>query len=308
MDILEQQLYVIKESLISKDGEVVELHPDAEKQITQDLIYINKVKNKEEKERKKAFYDMQKAKTEFQEFISEELGNFYFYFYNKIPKDIGKQYKFRFVYLCCYLKYNDPLNRLVIGNTNGKRFLLEKELKDLLKLKSRDFSYTKKCLIENNLITINHDKTISVNDKCSLRGTLSKGRKKDDFTRIFKNGIIELYNKSLPTEHKKISLLIEILPFINYNHNILCFNPKEPDNNFVKPMKLNNLCEIIGYNPKNAYRLKRELINIRINNEPAILILEHVDVQLIIVNPKVYYKGDNINDLKLLIDYFTYKN
>ena len=52
----------------------------------------------------------------------------------------------------------------------------------------------------------------------------------------------------------------------------------------------------------------KQLINIRINNEPAILILEHVDVQLIIVNPKVYYKGDNINDLKLLIDYFTYKN
>lgn len=307
MDILEQQLYVIKESLISKDGEVVELHPDAEKQITQDLIYINKVKNKEEKERKKAFYDMQKVKTEFQEFISEELGNFYFNFYNKIPKEVERQYKFRFIYLCCYLKYDDPQNRLVIGNTKGKRFLLEKELMNILKLKKTEYSYTKRALIQHGLIVINEDKTISINSNYSFKGKLNKKVIRTDFTRIFENSIKEIYEKSLAIEHKRIALLIEFLPYCNYNHNILCYNPEEENINLLNLIDLKDLCVLMGYTRKNYNKFKNELLKITVNKEYAILISLRGKIQIVTINPRIFYKGNNINDLKNIIGYFDIK-
>lgn len=301
MDIVEQQLHVIKEKLISKDGEVVELHPDAEKQITQDLIYINKVKNKEEKERKKAFYDMQKVKTEFQEFISEELGNFYFNFYKILPDDLANQYKFRFLYLSCFIKHEDKLNRI------GKKyqgFILEKELKDFLMLSPKEYCYTKKAFLKYNLIIINDDKTISVNKRYCLKGRLNRKESKQDYTRIFHNGIKELYEKSLSKDHKKIGLLVEMLPYVNYNHNILCFNPKEPDVNFIDPISVKNLCEIIGYSVENQARFKKQLLTIKVNNEYALLITDKGETQTITINPRIYYKGNDLDALKNIINYF----
>lgn len=309
MDIVEQQLHVIKEKLISKDGEIIELHPDVIEVLKEDLQYIQIVKNKEEKERKKTFYDMQKVKTEFSEYINKTLGSFYFYFYNKIPKNLSKQYKIRFLYLCCYLKYNDPLNRIVIGNTHAKKqYVLEKDLMSLLRLKKREYQYTRKILIENNLITINDDKTISLNREYSYKGKLNKKTIKNDFTRIFENGLKEIYEKSLPSEHKKIGLLIEILPFVNYSYNILCANPEEPDINFIKTLNIKNLCDIVGYSKSNYSKLKKELLKITINEEPAIMISDTLKNQTITVNPKLYYKGNNLESLQSIINYFYLKN
>lgn len=309
MDIVEQQLHVIKEKLISKDGEIIELHPDVIEVLKEDLQYIQIVKNKEEKERKKTFYDMQKVKTEFSEYINKTLGSFYFYFYNKIPKKLSKQYKIRFLYLCCYLKYNDPLNRIVIGSTHAKKqYVLEKDLMSLLRLKKREYQYTRKILIENNLITINDDKTISLNREYSYKGKLNKKTIKTDFTRIFENGLKEIYEKSLPLEHKKIGLLIEILPFVNYSYNILCVNPKESDINFIKALNIKNLCDIVGYSRNNYTKLKKELLKITINGEPAIMISDTLKNQTITVNPKLYYKGNDLESLQSTINYFYLKN
>jgi len=80
---------------------------------------------------------------------------------------------------------------------------------ELLQLKEREYYNTKKSLIDNQLISIDEDKNIIINDNISFVGKVAKGTK-EDYIRIFKESIKELYKQSLPREHKKLGLFIEL--------------------------------------------------------------------------------------------------
>lgn len=243
--------------------------------------------NKKEEDRKYKYI----IKTEFDECLKNDFGNFYYYFYAKCK--IEPQYKFRFAYLCSYLDYKNNLGKIT-----------EKDLKNILQLSERETLNTKKVLTENKLIIINKDKTISVKKSVAKKGSL-KGMQKVDFTRIFNNGIKELYENSNPREHKKIALLLEILPYVNYKYNILCRNPQEQERDNLDIINITELCEIVGYNPKNTSRLKKDLFAIKINNEDAFKMVIGGSGNFFITNPRLNYKGNSNEGVKWLQDIFT---
>lgn len=248
--------------------------------------------------------DKRKSNDEFKMFIDEEYGSFYFLFYKMIDKGIKKQYIIRFLYLCTYMDYK---NNLLFGNAKGdQRYMLEKDLQEVLKLSPKETKNTEAILIDNGLITINENNNISIVDKYCLKGKIPNNKKKTYKVRIFEDAVQELYEKSQPKEHKKLGLLIEMLPYINLKFNVVCENPNCELIMEIIPINLNKLSELMGYvsDRNSVSKLKRGLFDITVDGEPVIMINQTANGGFVTVNPKVYYKGTKIEDVQYLAKLF----
>ena len=255
----------------------------------------------EEQEKKHKAKKHIKNDSEIAELI-RTFGGFYFSCYKHLLKlKLDKQYMFRFVYLCTLMNYE---NRVEFGSAKGdNRLALEKDLQEILKLSKRETINTKNELIKHKLITINEDKTITINKKYSKKGEIDK-RKLRGSVRIMEQGIQELYNKAKASEHKKLALLIEILTYVNFHHNVLCHNIEERDIDKVQAITLYELSKMFNINQT---RLKNDLLKIKVNDEYVIGLFSRENGMHIYVNPKIYYKGNNIDDLKALMNMFRIK-
>lgn len=235
--------------------------------------------------------------------IFKELGGFYFQNYENVLKlNIAKQYLFRFIYLCTYMSYDKKIH---FGNAIGEKSLaLEKDLKEIFRLSKSETINTKNTLIENGLIIINKDKTINVNSKYAIKGEIEKRELKMS-VKVMEKGIREVYRKSKATEHKKLALLIELLPYVNFRHNVICSNPEESDVEKINPFNLTEVMRIAEY--KNLTRFKRDLLNLTVNEELAVKITETKYGKFVYVNPRIFYKGNNADDLKSCMNEFKIK-
>ena len=287
---------IIKYHSVTVEGECVELHPEALEFIAQDYIYKEALNNTKEQEIKKEKAIYYKNKNELEQAIKCNLGSFYFNFYNTLP-DIERQYLFRFIYLSTYLKYED--DRIAIKDGQRYKFIKENELQKLLMLKKTEYFNTKKVLVDSKLISIDLEGYIHINSKISTLGNIGKTKK--EYTRIFKDSIRELYERSI--EHKKLYVFYELLPYINYNLNIICFNPEEVNPELIEPIKLNDIIDKFYVNKQRSVA-KKQLLTMTLGGEYLFIMITKYNKDFFVVNPKLYYKGNKIEDLNYLIDLF----
>ena len=58
---------------------------------------------------------------------------------------------------------------------------------------------------------------------------------------------------------------------------------------------------------KNLTRFKRDLLNLTVNEELAVKITETKYGKFVYVNPRIFYKGNNADDLKSCMNEFKIK-
>lgn len=259
----------------------------------------------EEYRKQQSYAKYMGSKSEIDTLIRDNLGAFYFSIYSRLLKvDLESQYKFRFVYLCTYLNYD---GKLQFGNAKkGNNLMLERDLMEVLGLSQNETIRTKKALIKANLITIEEDKTISINRKYALRGKIGNRDLRKGSIRIMMEGIQKLYESVSAKEHKKLALFIEILPYINFNHNIVCSNPNESNVEKIEPISITKLANMMGYST--TQKLKKGLMDIKIDGKSLIMIATIDNKNMIVVNPSLYYKGNNIEALRGIINLFKIAN
>ena len=284
---------------ITEDGEVIKLHDKERTRLAIDTVNIaERLAGIDDEtllsEKSKEIINKKASQTEFQKELLERYGAFYFNYYKRLS--ITRQYMFRFIYLCTYMNYDNLLS-------DGRRLYKKGDLKMLLKLSNTEYKRTEDYLIEKELISYTDKDHIKVNSQFCIKGKVNKN-KNVEMTRMFDNAIRELYENSLPREHKKIALLLEILPYINYKYNIVCKNPKETNIELIEPMKMTEICEILDYDITNASKLKKSLFSLTIGNEYVIGMFEKGCGKAIYVNPRVYYKGGDNEGIKFLGDMF----
>lgn len=277
--------------IVNEDGELIEVADKCLENIAMDFINMEEQK----KEKKLDIMQMKEEQTEFQQYLLGCYGSFYFNFYKRFG-NVEKQFLFRFIYLATYMNYDNLLS-------NGVRLIKEDSLIDILKLGRAEFYKTKKYLIENDFISIQDNKTILVNDRYCKKGKINK-TKSIEVVRMFNDSIRELYEKATAKEHKKLALLIEILPYVNLKFNVICHNPKCEYEENIQPYTMPELCDKLGYDKTHSSRLKKDLLKLKVNNELVIGIFEKENGKAIYVNPSVYYKGVKIEDIKNLQSMF----
>lgn len=165
-------------------------------------------------------------------------------------------------------------------------------------------------MIKNNII-IEKDNCLYLNRDFFVKGNLQGLQKDADHTRLFCNFIRDIYDACDNVQSiTQISYLYKLIPFVNRRTNIVCYNPKEQDPEKVYPITLGEFCDMIGYSRKNARRLVSDLLSLKCNGQNLIgFFVTNLNQTSwkIIVNPRIYYGGQNDKIYKeqiaLLTDY-----
>lgn len=255
----------------------------------------------EDIERKQKAIEIRKSQDEFCQLIDSHCGNFYFLFYKLLNMNLEKQYITRFIYLCTFMNYE---NKLVFGNCKDYEYKLlkERELKEVWKMERVETNKTKNALLDSGLIYIENDH-VNINSNYVFKGKLDGAKlKTDQKVRVFNNAVQQIYESATPREHKKIALLFLLLPYINLRYNIVCENPECEAMEDIIPITLQEMTEILGFS--SVQKLKKGLFDINVGTEKAIALFTIDNISKILVNPRVYYKGTKIEDVKYLIGLF----
>lgn len=251
-------------------------------------------------------YSKKKKKDEFSKYMNSNFGSFYFNNYMKLLKKLNNNTAllFRFLYLCTYADYDGYLKygNYSYGVNHG--YMTEKDFDEVFKMSKAMITKLKKELYDNNLIIKSKmDDRLIINGSFYTRGELCLGDMLES-SRVFDDGIKELYEKSNPREHKRIGVVIPLLPFLNKYHNILCNKPLERELKYIEPLTLREMCKIIGYDITNEDRLRKQLQNITVKNNPLVAYVSHAKAKFFVVNPALFYKGNCLDDLKGVINLF----
>lgn len=238
--------------------------------------------------------------------LQEEYGNFihtrYQALLDKINNDTATA--FRFIYLCTFMEYDTGYILY-----KGRKIKVD-SLIDIFNVSRNTMTKIKKVLFENELIYTDKDGYLLINTEYCYRGDIIKDKRyKQQCTRIFNNSIQDLYKRSNDSrEHKLLGKFILLLPYINIWHNIICFNTKEKDTSKLSLPNTSQMEEILDISNRNGNRTLNELFEITVGGEKAVLMVtDKKSVKMYLVNPRVYYGGNNINDLQETMGYFKVK-
>lgn len=154
---------------------------------------------------------------------------------------------------------------------------------------------------------------IMINEDLVIKGAIENFeelRKQDHsftYTRVFIDNLREMFNNTEPRQRKQLANLFKVLPYINFKYNVFCTNPTETDETEIKPLNWTDLAKLCGYDDKKQVtRFKKDLISLGIFGRSVIGQFETKAGKVIIVNPKVYYGGDDTNDVKYLYNLFDW--
>jgi len=113
------------------------------------------------------------------------------------------------------------------------------------------------------------------------------------YTRLFKKTVRDLYEKSNGKTVGQLALVYAVMPFLNFQTNIVCVNPDESDTDRLQPMGLEQLAELLGY--ANASKLKAAMNRVKIDDKVVFGFFENPNdrrQKRITVNPRVVFAGN----------------
>ncbi|MEK4031017.1 hypothetical protein MKZ02_21075 [Pseudobacillus sp. FSL P4-0506] len=145
-----------------------------------------------------------------------------------------------------------------------------------------------------------------MNPALFYRGNLGDVRKQlgdVQYTRLFRKTVRELYAMYNGRTIKQLALIYAVLPFTNFNFNVICFNAEESNADLVRPMKLENLAAMLGY--QDTQKLVTALRKIKYNGKSVFALVEadgDKRARKVIVNPAVVYAADgqSLDAIKIL--------
>lgn len=223
-------------------------------------------------------------------------------FPNIAPADLT-----RLMYLSTFLSYNNELE-----DSNGKT-MRKSDVKKVMNLSDQQFYNFWNNMITHNILN-EGDYGVKLSDELFFKGSLSSNKaasyKKNNLavSRLYIDGIRELYKKSTPSSHKTLSYIFRILPFVNRKYNIVCKNPWEVNVHNIDAMTVGEFADIIGYNRNNISRLITDLVHTTFmvgDKELGAIGIVSVNKSAkedrkIYINPYVYFAGDDIKDVEVL--------
>ena len=227
----------------------------------------------------------------------------------KTPGNKSNLHCIRFIILATYADYNGELTK---GKNQYKTRIKKSHLSEIWNTENnrKSVNETYNILVDCGYI-YEEDGYLMINKDVVIKGPINdyiKELRKEDknynFTRIFIDNVREMYKDTDSKHRKHLANLFKILPYVNFKHNVLCANPKEEDAKKLELYNWTNLAEKCGYNADNASRLKKELMNLKIAGCDVIGELNRGSGKTIIVNPKIYYAGDDIKDVINLYNIF----
>lgn len=211
----------------------------------------------------------------------------------------------RIIYLSTFIDYEGKLI-----NNNGKLMTKQDIMKQMNLKKQSFFDFFKE--ITENKVVIDKNNYYEINKEYFYKGTINPLNLKDGsiVTRIYISAVRELYLKASTSSHKHMGYIFKLIPYINREYNVVCSNPFETDVKKIKPLTLNEVCDILHYDKNNAKRLIAEFSSSKFQIKDSdkfkglLMYISTCGVfdgnTYMVVNPQIYYGGKNIENIAIL--------
>lgn len=242
---------------------------------------------------------LQQKRENLRTMIEKHCGVFYFYRYDKLLEQLNDDTAtaFRFLYLCAcatkdgyIIKYDHEYCKIVEDFT----YVFDKT-KDTVR------RYME-AMTDNNLI-FKDDMGYRLNPLFYSMGGMNDDFKRNTI-RTFNKAIKELYYNSNPKEHKMMGKLLKLVPYINIYNNVLCWDIYETDKQLIQPLDISEIRTILHSKNNYGYDVVNKIEDLFIKGEPVLGRFTSVGQTQYIINPRLFYRGNDAKDLKAIIDQF----
>lgn len=223
----------------------------------------------------------------------------------------------RLIYLATYIDYNDREENVLVkhGKNNKIEYLNKDDIKEIMNLSNATLSRFLKDLKDNELLFEANDK-FYISTKYFSKGKSNFDKKK--YTRVFIKTTRELYKGCSTRQHMKLSYVFCLIPFLNYETNILCSNPTEINKDKLNRLGLSDICELLGLSTdkKSMHKFENDLYKISINIDgndyymfTRVITKGEYHNNYFIINPSIIWNGNTVDNAKETIKwlYFTKK-
>ncbi len=134
----------------------------------------------------------------------------------------------------------------------------------------------------------------------------------EEFQKLYIRVVRELYEKIPPRQHKRLGYVLKMLPFLNFEYNILCHNPTERVFDKINPLTVSEFCEAVKFNKTHAADLARDYgrITFTVDGRQEVFckFLSNgatVENATIYINPRLVYKGFDFKKVEAIGISFT---
>lgn len=161
------------------------------------------------------------------------------------PETVG-----RLVYLSTYLDFDN--NQLM---AEPKKPMKKNDLQYFLGIGETKVRHFCDECIEHGLLSIDDNKFLYLDDIFFKGKSFDKSRIK-----LYCKTIQALFKQMPARHHKYFGYVIQLVPWINYEWNIICKNPDERDQNKVIPWTMKEICQFANYDDRHTKRFKEAIL------------------------------------------------
>lgn len=229
-------------------------------------------------------------------------GRFYFLLSDGQYKDISPANMARLVYLATFLHIEDG-NRLYC---TARTPMHKSDLEEVLHLSQASVSRFW-AEVSEKYLTVGSDGVLVLSSEFFNCGKTPKDWYGREFQTVYSEFVRDLYQRASSSQHKRLGFIFQLLPFVNFEWNVLCWNPEEPDLDKVRCMTISEFCDQIGYDRGQCNRLAREYssLKFKVGNgfEALCSFVTHkpgLTRAKMFINPRILYKGSHPDDVRIL--------
>ena len=231
----------------------------------------------------------------------KELGDFIYSHSNEGAfHDLSADTMARAAYLASYISYGtDELWR-----TKYKR-LLRKDLPAVMNVsKPTADRFWKE--VKDRYFRRDDDGSLHSVGRSFVRGKLDAPNAVE-YQRLYTAALRELYDKVPPTQHKRLGYALKMLPYLNFEYNVLCNNPTEKVYDLIEPMTVSEFCNAVGFDQSNVHKLAKAYGRLTFTADGREEVFckfvcngDSLSTANIYINPRLVYNGSDFRKVEAI--------
>lgn len=237
----------------------------------------------------------------FRRLQSDELGKFIFVLSDERFDGIAPETVTRLIYLNTFLWWND--NRLMLSQRTQMQ---RKDLSRVLMVSNATISRFWREVSPRYIVEAEGG-LVFTNEYIFKRGRLQQTNEYSRYQKIYIKGIRKLYEATDKRNHRQLGYLFKLLPFINIEFNLLCFNPLETQLEKVELLSVSEFCTLIGFDVKHFNKLFAIYRDVCFNvdgRQERFCAITYDGINKsnakICINPHILYSGSDYNRVEIL--------
>lgn len=248
--------------------------------------------------------DYMEERKDFRDFLKANQGDYTHAIYQYGTEYLGEISNLDLVRLCILATYSGGSGKCYDKNRNEVK---KTSLPQIWDVDRKNIIATYNNLLSVKAIFLDERDNIIINTNLFKYGKMEEiNMENQTYTRMFNEKLLGLYHNTSKKGRKQIGMMIRLLPHINYRYNVLCKNPDTYIKEEIQPLTWMDICDILGQDADSTVtRTKNSLMKLKVDGYSVVGQFTTSDGYHLVINPKVYYSGNKLEDIKHLYTMFN---